>query len=83
MIIDGNKADAIIKNGKKYYEISNIYAQNLCVKHKIIIDGTEYEFSPMSYVYRVLNNENSSDTLKDMAKATYVYAKAAEAYVGK
>ena len=37
----------------------------------------------MSYVYRVLNNENSSDTLKDMAKATYVYAKAAEAYVGE
>ena len=83
VIIDGNKADAIIKNGKKYYEISNIYAQNLCDKHKIIIDGTEYEFSPMSYVYRVLNNENSSDTLKDMAKATYVYAKAAEAYVGE
>ena len=83
VLIDGNGATAKFKGKKKYYEISNIYAQNLCDKHKVTIDGVEYEFSPMSYVYRVLNNENASDKLIDMAKATYVYAKAAEAYIGK
>lgn len=83
VLIDGKEAAAKFKGKNKYYEISDIYAQNLCDKHKITIDGTEYEFSPMSYVYRVLNNKSASDKLTDMAKATYVYAKAAEAYIGK
>ena len=83
VIIGKEKAAAKYKGSNKYYEISNIYAQNLFDKHKIKIDGVEYEISPMSYVYRVLTNENASDKLKDVAKATFVYAKAAAEYTGK
>lgn len=70
------------KNGV-FYEISNIPAQKLLSKYKVTIDGTEYEFSPMTYVYRVLNDKNSSEKLKEIAKATYVYAKAAKEYIGE
>lgn len=70
------------KNGV-YYEIANIPAQKLLSKYKVTIDGTEYEFSPMTYVYRVLNDKNSSEKLKEIAKATYVYGKAAKEYIGE
>ena len=80
-------SDSVIalKTGKygKYYEITNIPAQKLGSEYRLIIDDTEYKFIPLSYVYRVLNNESASDELIDMAKATYVYAKTAEAYIGK
>ncbi len=84
VLIEGREAIAKFKGEKKYYEISNIYAQNLFDKHKITIDGVEYEFSPMSYVYRVLNNPDLDEDspLVKMAKATYVYAQAAKAYLG-
>lgn len=81
VLLDGNEATAKTKNGSMYYELSNIPAHKLCDKHKVTIDGVEYEFSPMSYVYRVLNNANASQKLVEMAKATYIYAKAAEAYL--
>ena len=83
MLIDGKKATAKYKDGKKYYEISNISAQQLCTSHKITIDGTDHSCSALSYVHRVLNNPDSKDNklLTDMAKAAYIYAKAAMAYV--
>ncbi len=73
------------KTGKygEYYEIFNIPAQMLGSEYSVIIDETEYKFIPLSYVYRVLNNANASEKLIDMAKATFVYAKAAEDYVGE
>ena len=85
VLIDGEKATAKYKGGNKYYEISNICAQKLSTAHKITIDGTDYKCSALSYVHRVLNNQNVKDNtlLTEMAKATYVYAMAAEAYVGK
>ena len=69
------------KTGKygKYYEISNIPAHKLGSEFNVIIDGKKYKFIPLSYVYRAL--DNTSNKLIDIAKATYVYAKAAEAYV--
>ena len=83
VLIDGKKATAKYKDGKKYYEISNISAQQLCTSHKITIDGTDHSCSALSYVHRVLNNPDSKDNklLTDMAKAAYIYAKAAMAYV--
>ena len=71
------------KTGKygTYREISNIPAQKLCSAYDVTADSTEYKFVPLSYVYRVLNNANASKQLTEMAKATYVYAHAAVAYV--
>ena len=79
VIIDGKKATAKYKGDKKYYEISNICAQQLCTSHKIIIDGMDYSCSALSYVHRVLNNSEAENNmmLVNMAKSTYIYAKAA------
>ena len=85
VFIDDKKATAKYKDGKKYYEIPNIGAHQLSTSHKITIDGKDYSCSALSYVNRVLNNPKNEKNplLTDMAKATYIYAKAAEAYVTK
>ncbi len=85
VLIDDKKATAKYKDGKKYYEIPNIGAHQLSTSHKITIDGKDYSCSALSYVNRVLNNPKNEKNplLTDMAKATYIYAKTAEAYVTK
>ena len=85
VLIDDKKATEKYKDGKKYYEIPNIGAHQLSTPHKINIDGKDYSCSALSYVNRVLNNPKNEKNplLTDMAKATYIYAKAAEAYVTK
>ena len=83
VLIDDETVKPRYKGGNKYYEIQNICAQQLSTAHKITIGGTDYSCSALSYVHRVLNNSNARDNklLTDMAKATYVYAQAAVAYV--
>ena len=83
VLIDDETVKPRYKGGNKYYEIPNICAQQLSTAHKITIGGTDYSCSALSYVHRVLNNSNARDNklLTDMAKATYVYAQAAVAYV--
>ena len=85
VLIDDKKATAKYKDGKKYYEIPNIGAHQLSTSNKITIDGKDYSCSALSYVNRVLNNPKNEKNplLTDMAKATYIYAKAAEAYITK
>ncbi|MBP5579488.1 MAG: BspA family leucine-rich repeat surface protein [Ruminococcus sp.] len=78
--INSDKATAKTKNGLQYYELSDIPAHSLCNMYTASINGTKYDFGPMSYVYRVLNNNDASPALTSMAKATYVYANAAKAY---
>ncbi|MBP5432571.1 BspA family leucine-rich repeat surface protein [Ruminococcus sp.] len=83
VLIDDEAVKAKYKGGNKYYEIPNICAQQLSTAHKITIGGTDYSCSALSYVHRVLNNQNAKENtlLTAMAKATYVYAQAAVAYV--
>ena len=50
--IDGETVAAKFKNGKKYYELKGTTPYDLTEKHTATIDGTDYEFSPISYVYR-------------------------------
>lgn len=82
VVYKGEKLTSKTSKYGKYYEIGNILAQKLSDKYTVVIDGTEYSVSPMSYVYKVLTNENASPALVDMAKAVYVYAKAAREYIG-
>lgn len=82
VVYKGKKLTSKTSKYGKYYEIGNILAQKLSDKYTVVIDGTEYSVSPMSYVYKVLSNENASPALVDMAKAVYVYAKAAKEYIG-
>jgi len=78
--INSDKATAKTKNDLQYYELTDIPAHSLCNMYTASIDGAQYDFGPLSYVYRVLNNNDASPALADMAKATYVYANAAKAY---
>jgi hypothetical protein len=79
--IDGVAINPETSKYGKFYEIPGVSAHKLCDKHTLTIDGTDYELRPLSYVYRVLNNDNASPKLIDIAKATYVYANAAKAYL--
>ncbi|WP_295084433.1 BspA family leucine-rich repeat surface protein [Ruminococcus sp.] len=81
--IDGVSVNPGISKYGKCYEIPGVSAHELCYKHTLTIDGTDYELRPLSYVYRVLNNSNAEPKLVDIAKATYVYANAAKAYIDK
>ena len=76
-----NKATPKTKCGKQYYEINDIPAHQLFKKHTVTIDGTKYSFTPMSYVWRVINNPAASDKLVQVSEAAYLYAKAAYAYL--
>lgn len=79
--IDDAKATAKTSQFGRYYEIKNIPAHELLKPHKLTVGGNDYTVTPMAYVYRVLDNSASSNNLKDVAKAVYVYAKAAETYM--
>ncbi len=81
-----DKGDVIEPTSGKYgsyYEIRDIAANDLGKEHSITIDGQKYKFTPLAYAYRVLNNDDASPALKDIAKAAYIYAKASEAFLGK
>ncbi|PWJ14176.1 BspA family leucine-rich repeat surface protein [Ruminococcus flavefaciens] len=79
--IDDAKATAKTSQFGRFYEIKNIPAHELLKPHKLTVDGNDYTVTPMAYVYRVLDNSAASNKLKDVAKAVYVYAKAAETYM--
>lgn len=83
VLIDGNKITPCTTKYGKCYEISNIPAHQLFVLHTLTIDGKNYQFSPMSYVYRVLNSDTASQKLKNVAWAAYKYANAANEYIKK
>ena len=76
----GNNMTQKMSKYGKYYEISNIPAHKLCDRYPVTINGVDYEISPMSYVYRVLNNDNANQKLKDMANAAYIYASVSNTY---
>ena len=63
--IDGETVAAKFKKGNKYYELKSTTPNDLTEKHTVTIDGTEYEFSPISYVYMVLHNPNASKKLTE------------------
>ena len=78
--IDGKTAVPKINKKGQYYELADIPAHRLSSLHTITIDGKEYEFSPLSYSYRAVNNPKASPALVDLANAIYIYAMAANAY---
>ena len=79
--IDGEEITTPNSKYGKFYEISNIPAHKLMDWHTLTIGGKDYQFSPMSYVYRVLNNNTASQNLKNVAWATFLYANAANGYI--
>ena len=78
--IDGNEVKPCTTKYGKCYEIANIPAHHLLGWHTLTIGDKNYQFSPMSYVYRTVKSQSASKLLKDTAWAAYLYANAANAY---
>ena len=79
--IDGEDITPKTTKYGKCYEIANIPAHQLLSRHTLTIGDKNYQFSPMSYVYRTVKNQSASKLLKDTAWAAYLYANAANAYI--
>ncbi len=84
VVLYGNDMTPHTSRYGQYYEFYNAPANRLFEKISVVIDGKNCAFYAMSYVYRVLNNPDLDEDspLVKMAKATYVYAQAAKAYLG-
>ena len=75
--------------GKKgnyiYFDMPDYAPEDLCVSSEIKINGVSYVYSPFDYVRGVLEvyeqGKGFTENDADLARATYVYAKAAENYV--
>ena len=81
VLIDGNEIIPCTTKYGKCYEISNIPAHQLLSWHTLTIGSQNYQFSPMSYVYRTVNSKSASNNLTDAAFAAYLYANAANEYI--
>ena len=79
--INGVTANEETSQYGRYYEIKNIPAHKLMDDYIVVADGSKFTVNPMNYVYRVLDREDAPPTLSVVAKAVYVYAKAAETYM--
>lgn len=64
-----------------YFEIQNIKVTELTNKITITYNDENYTFSPLTWAYRVLLNEKSTEKNVYMAKALALYADAAADYV--
>ncbi len=71
------------KSGYYYTDITNISAGKLGTPQITKIGDWSISYSPMSYVYSVLESDSTDENLKKLCKALYLYQKAAEAYKNK
>jgi len=71
-----------VRSGKsaRYFEIPEIYAQNLTDDITVKLDGVTYKICPMDYCALVLANKNSDKKLADVCTAIYHYGVAAKNY---
>jgi hypothetical protein len=81
----GDEVLTVNKRGNLYYvDVTNIAAKDLNKSFTVSInDGAEtYDvtYSPMNYCYNVLKSDAASATMKDVAKAIYLYNQAAIEY---
>ena len=72
------------RNGLYYVDIGNIAAKDLDAIQSVtvVVDGetTEVSYSVMRYCYNVLNSATAKESLKNVAKALYLYNRAANSY---
>ncbi|MDE5854452.1 MAG: hypothetical protein K2H19_05255, partial [Ruminococcus sp.] len=68
------------KDGYYYTDITGIPAGMLGTPQEKKIGDWSISYSPMSYVYSVLNSDSTDKNLVNLCKALYLYQQAAEAY---
>lgn len=69
------------KGGYYYIQCSDIPAGSLGTAHDISVGEYTISYSPLSYAYAALNSDSTSDNLKNLVKALYLYNNAAIAYM--
>ena len=79
--IDNHDINSCTTKYGKCYEIANIPAYQLLGWHTLTIGDKNYQFSPMSYVYRVIKSGSASTELTNAAWAAFMYANAANSYI--
>ena len=82
--LDGEQVTPIYNSADKYYiALPNIKAKDLDIVHEYsVTDGTDtytFLFSPLSYAYKIIN-ESTNASMKDLARALYLYNQAANEY---
>jgi hypothetical protein len=79
--VDGKEVKPVQKGSEYYVEIPDIAAQHLDITHTVIVGGITVNYSGLSYVNMVMNNQSvAGENLVNTAKALFVYNKLAEAY---
>jgi len=68
------------KGNYYYIDRSGISADNLDSVCRSTVGDYVISYSPMSYAYAVLSNKNSSESLKNVVRALYLYNQTADAY---
>ena len=68
------------KGGYYYIQCSDIPAGSLGIAHDISVGEYTISYSPLSYAYAALNSDSTSDNLKNLVKALYIYNQNALAY---
>ena len=82
VVLYGNNMPSHTSRYGQYYEFYDAPANMLFKKISVVINGKSCSFYAMSYVYRVLSDPDADSKLTDIAKATYVYGRAAKEYLG-
>ena len=82
--VDGQACEVIPKDNMYYAELVNIASPNLDKTHtfKVSYNGSEYtfEYSVLSWVNSMISSSSTKQETYDLAKAIYLYWKAANAY---
>lgn len=68
---DVSRYDFKEKNGYYYTDISNIPAGQLATPQKTTIGEWSISYSPMSYVYSVLESDSTDENLKNLCQVLY------------
>lgn len=69
------------KDGYYYIQHSDVPAGSLGTAQNISVGEYTISYSPLSYAYAALNSDSTSDNLKNLVKALYLYNNAAIAYM--
>ena len=80
---NGATCKAIAKDNMIYFELPNISASDLDTLYTLKIGEREYKYSALDYVKMCLETAETSESLKELAKATYRYNKAANKFLGE
>ncbi len=80
--VNGETVKPVYLDGEYYVELTNIAASDLSEMITFVADGITVEYNAMAYVRSKLDGTTADETLRNMVKALYAYAAAAEAYFG-